>query len=203
MTRVGLETGERWVFASALDWPGWARRAKGAEAALEALDAYAGRYAAVAGAGFEPGGLEVVGSSPGGANIDFGSIGADGPWDAEPLTAAELDRQLGLLRAAWAAFDREVAAAPSGLRKGPRGGGRDRDAVADHTREAERTYLRKVGVRVPPRTAWADQREAALGGLRALAGPHPPAHPWSGRYTIRRMAWHVCDHLWEIEDRSV
>ncbi len=35
-TRVQLELGKRWVFASALDWPGWCRRGKGEEAALAA-----------------------------------------------------------------------------------------------------------------------------------------------------------------------
>jgi hypothetical protein len=35
---VFLERGRTWTFASALDWPGWCRRAKGGdEAALEAL----------------------------------------------------------------------------------------------------------------------------------------------------------------------
>ena len=42
--RVYLETGRRWVFAGAVDWPGWCRRAQGDEAALEALLGYADRY---------------------------------------------------------------------------------------------------------------------------------------------------------------
>ncbi|MEA2520619.1 MAG: hypothetical protein QOI81_265, partial [Actinomycetota bacterium] len=25
---------------------------------------------------------------------------------------------------------------------------------------------------------------------------------WSPRYFVRRAAWHVFDHAWEIEDRS-
>jgi len=33
-TRVYLELGKTWVFASALEWPGWCRREKGEEAAL-------------------------------------------------------------------------------------------------------------------------------------------------------------------------
>jgi len=39
-----------------------------------------------------------------------------------------------------------------GLAKGPRGRRRDRDRIADHVREAERAYGRKLGVQVPPRT---------------------------------------------------
>jgi hypothetical protein len=27
--------------------------------------------------------------------------------------------------------------------------------------------------------------------------------PWPIRYAIRRMAWHVLDHAWEMEDKSV
>ena len=36
-TRVSLELGKLWVFAAAVDWPGWCRRGKGEEAAIEAL----------------------------------------------------------------------------------------------------------------------------------------------------------------------
>ena len=37
VVRVGLEIGPRWVFASALDWPGWCRRGRGEQAALDTL----------------------------------------------------------------------------------------------------------------------------------------------------------------------
>lgn len=87
---------------------------------------------------------------------------------------------------------------PPSLRKGPRGGGRDRDAIADHVREAERSYGRTIGVRVPPQTPWAEQRAAVLEALRAGA----PGGSWPARYAVRRFAWHVLDHAWEIEDRS-
>jgi hypothetical protein len=60
--RVSLELGKRWVFATALDWPGWCRRGKGEEAALDTLLDYAERYTAVAGPGFQPGDIQVVGS---------------------------------------------------------------------------------------------------------------------------------------------
>ena len=46
--RVGLVLGKTSVLASALDWPGWCRRGKGEQAALDALLDYAGRYAVVA-----------------------------------------------------------------------------------------------------------------------------------------------------------
>jgi hypothetical protein len=200
MTRVYLENGKTWTFACAVDWPGWCRRGKGEEAAVEALLDYAPRYRTVAGRGFVPGDVEVVGRVRGNATTDFGAPGAGhGRWDKEPLTGSELRTHVDLLRASWRYFDAVVARAPAELRKGPRGGGRDRDAVVAHVQEAERAYGRRAGVRVPPRTPWADQREALTAAL--LDGPDETPK-WPPRYSIRRIAWHVLDHAWEIEDRS-
>jgi hypothetical protein len=190
--------GRTWVFAVALDWPGWCRRGKDEEAAIDALLEYADRYAAVAGPDFAPGEPSVIGRLPGSATTDFGAPDARGPWDDEPLDAATADRHTGLLEASWRAFDQVVAASPAALRRGPRGGGRDRDAIADHVREAERAYGRKIGVRVPPRTPWEDQRVALATSLRdGTAGG-----PWPAQYALRRLAWHVLDHAWEIRDKS-
>jgi hypothetical protein len=196
--RVVLEVGATWTFASAVDWPGWCRRGKGEGAALDELVAYAGRYAAVAGPGFVPGDPHVLGRSPGDRTTDFGAPHVIGPWDSEPLAAAEADRLTGLLADCWAAFDRVVAGAPATLRKGPRGGGRDRDAIVDHVREAERAYCSRAGARTPPRTPWREQRERLAAALRA-GGPDAT---WPARYALRRCAWHVLDHAWEIEDKS-
>ncbi len=199
-TRVYLEVGKRWTFACALDWPGWARRAKDVQAALDAMMSYAPRYAVVAGPDLSPGQLklEVIGQVEGNATTDFGAPSAIGAWDEEVSEPAELERLAELLSKTWLAFDETVAAAPALLRKGPRGGGRDRDAIADHVREAERTYGSKIGVRIAPGTPWPDQRLACLDALRAGA----PQAPWPASYAIRRLGWHVMDHVWEIEDRS-
>jgi hypothetical protein len=196
-TRVALETGKTWVFATALDWPGWCRRGKGEEAALAVLDEYAARYRAIAGAIFKPGPYEVVGTVASDMHADFGAPGIAGPWDSDALTAKETGRLLDLLEACWEAFDKVVAKAPEELAKGPRGGGRDRDAIADHVREAERAYTSRAGTRVPPRTPWPEQRAIILDGLRSGA-----TGKWPTRYAINRVAWHVTDHLWEIEDKS-
>ena len=196
MTDVYLEVGSKRVFACAVDHPGWCRSATTEEGALEALLAYAGRYAAVV-PGFAPGELHVVGRLPGTATTDFGAPDARGEWDLRPVDPAEADRLADVLDRAWRAFDAAVAAAPPELRKGPRGGGRDRDAVVDHVREAERSYTRTIGVRVPPRTPWQEQRAAVLAGVRAAAGG-----AWPLRYYVRRATWHVLDHAWEVEDRA-
>lgn len=197
VVRVGLELGAKWVFASALDWPGWCRRGRGEHAALDALLDYAGRYAAVAGPGFRPGDIQVAGRVAGNATTDFGAPDVPGPWDREPLGAAEAARLTGLLEAAWAYLDAVAADAPAVLRKGPRGGGRDRDAIIDHVREAERSFSGKCGARVPPRTPWDQQRATLAAALRAAA----PGGTWPARYALRRFAWHVLDHAWEIGDR--
>ena len=50
-------------------------------------------------------------------------------------------------------------------------------------------------------------REAILDALAvAAAGDLPEKGPrggviWPPRYFIRRVAWHVLDHTWEIDDR--
>ena len=70
--------------------------------------------------------------------------------------------------------------------------------MARHVQEAERSYGRSFGVKVPPRTPWADQRRALTAAVRAGA----PDGRWPLRYAVRRTAWHVLDHAWEIEDRA-
>ncbi len=197
--RICLEIGERWVFASAVDWPGWARRGKGEDAAIDNLFEYAERYARAVSIDVPDGSGDVVGRvGTRGGMADFGAPGAVGPWDDEPLTVEELGRQLGLLEASWGYLDAAALVAPADLRKGPRGGGRDRDAILRHVQEAERAYAPKVGCRVPPRTPWEQQRAMVLAGLRNAQ----PDSAWPVRYAIRRVTWHILDHAWEMEDRS-
>jgi hypothetical protein len=196
--RVSLEVGKTWVFASALDWPGWCRRGKGEQAALDALAAYAERYERVAGAGFASGPFEVVGSVAGNATTDFGAPDIKTEWDGEPLGAEESARQIELLRRTWEALDQAAQRAPDVLPKGPRGGGRDRGGIESHVYEAERSYARRIGARLPPRTPWATQRQAIVEAL--LSGDGSTA--WPKRYFLRRTAWHVLDHAWELEDKT-
>jgi hypothetical protein len=197
-TRVYFEEGKSSVFAAAIDWPGWCRRAKTMDLAIEALLDYQDRYAAVLSVPFKPGNLDVVGTVAGNATTDFGAPAVDTPWDAEAISSRDLKRQVAVLVDCWAYFDAVVDAAPAALAKGPRGGGRDRDGVVAHVREAERHYCSKLGTRVPPRTPWVEQREVVTTAL--LAGS--PDGDWPSRYSLRRLAWHVLDHAWEIEDKS-
>src|SRR5919201_7136450 len=193
-TDVYLEVGSKRVFACALAWPGWCRAGRSEELALEALAAYVPRYRVVAeraGVRFPKSAgdrLRVVERLPGSATTDFGAPGEAAGGDQEPVSAAAAARAAKLLTASWAVFDQVAAAAPAELRKGPRGGGRDRDKMVDHVLGAEAGYARKIGVRhrqpaIDDRAAIAALREALLEVLRAPSDGSPPVPKgWPPRY---------------------
>ncbi len=206
-----LEVSRARTFASAVDWPGWCRSGKTPDSALQTLAAYAERYAAVAeraAVPFGPGAadeLAVVDETPGDATTGFGAPNRPAPTDARDLSRAEADRQVRLLAACWGELDRLAVEAPERLRKGPRGGGRDRDAVVAHVLEAERSYARTLGVRHPPYhgdTVAVQACRAELEQVLRAARSGAVDTGWQPRYFLRRAAWHVLDHVWEIEDKS-
>jgi hypothetical protein len=210
VTRVYLEVGKRRVFASAADWPGWTRSGKDEKSALEALAAAAPRYAHAARAAriaFAPGStFDVVERLPGDATTEFGAPGAIAKAESKRLTKKDAGRLSALVAASWTVLDRVVETAPASLRKGPRGGGRDRDAIVEHVLGAETAYARKLGLRLQQPAAGdaaavREHRNALVAGLRA-GTKGVTERGWPARYAARRMAWHVLDHAWEIEDRS-
>ena len=213
-TAVVAEVGAKKVFVAAVDWPGWCRAGKTEELALEALGACAERYAEAAeraGVRFPASAaaaFEVVERVPGDATTDFGAPGKVTERDGERLTAAAARRQAALLEAAWEVFDRVAAASPQELRKGPRGGGRDRDKMIDHLLGSDAAYARKLGVKhkQPARddsTAIKALREDILAVLsKAGDGTPPVPKGWPPRYAARRLAWHALDHAWEMQDRT-
>ena len=208
---VYLETGGRRCFACSLEWPGWCRSGKTEGEALETLLAYAPRYAivvAASGLRFPAKAQEradVVEHVEGSMATDFGVPSAVAAAEAEPLARAGAT---SLVAASWQILDGVVAGAPATLRKGPRGGGRDRDAIATHVLEAEAAYARKLGLRWKAATLGdaatvADHREAILTVLRRPSDGSPVVEKgWPPRYAARRIAWHALDHAWEIEDKS-
>ncbi len=213
-TAVYLESGTRRVFACALDWPGWCRSGRDEAGALEALAAAGARYSAVtaeAGIPFPAGAgdaFDVVERLRGSATTDFGAPGEVSASDRRVVTGEDADRLAALMAGSWNVFDRVVAEAPAELRKGPRGGGRDRDAIVEHVLGAEVEYTRKLGIRLT-RPAPGDHaavsafRDAIAGAIRAASETRPAVEKgWPPRYAVRRIAWHVLDHAWEIEDRS-
>ena len=210
-----LEVGVKRVFASALAWPGWSRSGRSEEAAVEALAAYAPRFSPVAGrAGLTmpavagPAAIAVVERVTGNASTEFGVPGLAAAADREPLDVDAAERLARLVAAAWSQFDEIAAVAPAALRKGPRGGGRDRDKIVGHVLDAEGAYVRKLGLRTPApapgdRVAVEAHRAAILEVLgRPTDGSPAVDNGWLVPYAARRIAWHVLDHGWEIEDRT-
>jgi hypothetical protein len=206
---VALEAGKKRVFATAVDWPGWCRSGRTEELALVALADAEPRYRPVtvdAGVAFPAkvaDTLTVIERVPGDGTTDFGAPGKMTAADREPLTAVQAKRRAALLAASWELLERVAKDAPAVLRKGPRGGGRDRDRIIEHVWAAEAAYARKLGVRGGPDDL-AGLHAAILDVLRQPATGEPEVAPkgWTPRYAAARMAWHALDHAWEIEDKS-
>jgi hypothetical protein len=217
---VYLEVGKKKVIAGALEWPGWCRIGRDDESALQALADYAPRYAKVMRAAeidfdapVDASALNVVERLRGTGTTDFGVPEKPPSVDSEKVSAAELRRLQEIMEACWSTFDSAVEAARGkDLRRGPRGGGRDVAGIVEHVVGAEGSYLRRLGGEAPkgsgdPEEALDLLRRAILDTLAASArGEIDPVGPrggarWSPQYFVRRAAWHVLDHAWEIEDR--
>jgi len=196
-TRVYVEKGSKRVFASAADWPGWSRWGRDEAAALEALAAYAPRYARVTKLAKielpkDATTFKVVERLTGNATTDFGAPGIPAKDETRRMSAAETRRMISLMDACWKYLDSVRAKAPQELRKGPRGGGRDRDKMFEHVLGAELEYAKRIGLRLkqPDRKAL----------LESFAKPNRE-EKWPVIYAVRRTAWHALDHAWEMEDR--
>jgi hypothetical protein len=213
---IAEESTPKRTFVWAVDWPGWCRSGKDPILAREAFLEAAARYAdvaALAGEPFPPGEaasfeLDLMESVEGGGGTEFGVPSSITPLDGTPVTAEEADRLARLVEAAWTVFDRVAAAAPAELRKGPRGGGRDRDKMIRHVDEADHAYAGVLGLKLPPPdradpATVTELRTAMLAILRAPSDGSPIAdRKWPPRYAARRIAWHALDHAWEMQDRS-
>jgi hypothetical protein len=216
--RVMIERGKRKrTVACAFDWPGWDRSAKTEADALVVLDSYRPRYAKVAAlAGlsdpFEGAGeLRVVENVEGIGMTDYyGLSGRIAEPERDQMTDSECERKVALLRASWAYLDDVAARVSPELRKGPRGGGRDRDEIVRHVNGAEIVeFAPKVGVRTPldarldadALRAHRDAFGAAIVGANALGAA--AGKSWTVQFLIRRCAWHMLDHAWEMEDKDL
>ncbi len=218
---VYLEEGKKRTFAGAIDWPGWCRKGRNETEALSALLEYGRRYGDILSGmrlGFvaprELSQLTVVERLPGNATTDFGAPGVAPGADRErSCDAATLRRFEKILEAGWRAFDKTVEAARGKtLTTGPRGGGRSLEAIVSHVVEADAGYLSGVGWKAPkpaePEARLTETREAILLALKASAAGEIPAKGprggdrWTARYFVRRVAWHVIAHVWEIERRT-
>lgn len=137
-------------FASALDWPGWARSGRDEAGALQALLDYAPRYARI-------------------------------------LTAAKIDFAPPADLAGFSIVERVV---------GAEGGYLSSLAWKWDKPKSDNPY----DLLIPTRQAVREGLAAAAHGETPRQGPRG-GRVWSPRYFVRRLGWHLLDHLWEIEDR--
>lgn len=219
--KVFIETGKKKTFSGAIEWPGWCRSARDEESALRALVEYGLRYAQVLQVKDikfqvpqDTSDLIVTEQHEGTSTTDFGAPSAILDADQERMAASEYERLLSILQACWIAYD-DTAERAIGkeLRKGPRGGGRDLNKIIAHVLDAERSYITRLGWKfkrepimnlkegnIQIRQAILDALEAAKKGELPARGPRGGII-WPPRYFIRRAAWHILDHAWEIDDR--
>jgi len=220
MTDTVIERGpkDKRSVAFGVDWPGWSRGAKTADLALETLESYRTRYrrvAVLAGMAREfdaAGPLEIVEERVGTGSTDFWGISfAPCATEHGPISEAQLERAIKLLRACWTFFDGVAARVSPEMRKGPRGGGRDRDRIISHTIRVESEgFAAQVGLRIPEGAALTPDglrqyRKAYVEAIRAYnAGEvERPMKSWTLAFLIRHSAYHTLDHAWEMEDKDL
>ena len=204
--------------AFSLDWPGWSRGAKSADLALDTLESYRERYRQVADlAGmareFDAAGpLKVVEDRVGPGSVDFWGISfSASSTEHGPLSDAEFDHKIKLLRACWTFFDGVAARVSPEMRKGPRGGGRDRNRIIRHTiRTESEDFAKQIGLRIPEEGALTpdglrQHRETYVAAMRAYnAGKvEKRMRSWTLPFLIRHSAFQTLDHAWELEDKDL
>jgi hypothetical protein len=214
--RVMVEQGKKKAVAVAFDWPGWNRSGKSEADALQVLAAYRPRYAKVAKlAGLSDefravGEMAVVERLKGVGMTDFYGLSyTSSTSEQEPMSHSACERKLALLRACWTYFDAVASRVSAELRKGARGGGRDRDRIILHTNRVEiLDFAKKVGVMAAPEV-WLRPddlrayRAAFCAAVRDYNARRAPARTWTVQFVIRHSAYHMLDHAWEMEDRDL
>ena len=153
---------------------------------------------------------DIIGRYPGTGSTDFWGISfAPSPLDREPFDAPTFDRQVRLLRAAWAEFDETAARVSAELRPGVRGGGRSRDRIIQHVLANEGGDFSK---RVKAESELEDlltpgglahHRDRFVEAMRAWYAEGKPLGKWTIPYLLRHTAYHVLDHTWEMQDRDL
>jgi hypothetical protein len=218
--QVFVEAGRKRTFAGASDWPGWCRSGRDQQEALLALLACGPRYAKVVHSldldmrpPIEVEQFWVSERVRGTATTDFGAPDGRLAGDVQRLRPDDLRRAVWVLSGCFRAFEAALQAGENReLRTGPRGGGRALPAISEHVLQANRAYLQKLAWRpkstdAPPFIRMRMLEAEILDALSAAAeGWLPAVGPrggklWTPRFFVRRVAWHLLDHAWEIEDR--
>jgi hypothetical protein len=211
-------TKDKRCVAFSLDWPGWSRGGKTPDLALETLESYRERYRPVtvlAGmeADFDAAGqLEIVEDRVGTGSTDFWGISfSPSSSEQDPMAERDLERGITLLEAGWAFFDGVAARVSPEMRKGPRGGGRDRDRIISHTIRVEsEDFAKQVGVVIPENAALTPEglrqhRVTYVAAMRAYNAGRVERRmrKWTLPFLIRHSAFHTLDHAWEMEDKDL
>jgi hypothetical protein len=157
------------------------------------------------------GGLKVIEDRVGTGSTDFWGISfSPSSFEQGPMADKQFDRNIKLLRASWAFFDRVAERVSAEMRKGPRGGGRDRDKIVRHTVRAEsEDFAKQVGLRIPEGGALTPaglvaHRKAYVAAMRAYnRGEGKRMRSWTLPFLIRHSAFHVMDHAWEMDDKDL
>jgi hypothetical protein len=215
--RVALEVGPKGkrVVAVAPDWPGLERGGRTVSEAVDRLVDYLPRYTRVAEFADEShhleasSGVRVVEEYAGTGSTDFWGISfAFSSFDRADPTADELERELALMQGCWSFFDGVRGRVSAEMRKGPRGGGRDRDRIVRHTLVTEQEWAEKLGVRTDRETSLAGDgltryRADYCAAIREHYVEGRSARSWPLRFLIRHTAFHTMDHAWEMEDKDL
>ena len=124
---------------------------------------------------------------------------------------AELERGVTVLRACWAFFDGVAARVSPEMRKGPRGGGRQRDEIIRHVIRVESLdFAKQVGLQKPDEPVLSaselpQYREDYVAAMRAYNAGEVKRRmrSWTLPFLIRHSAFHTLDHAWEMEDKDL
>ncbi len=122
-----------------------------------------------------------------------------------------IERGIAILRACWTFLDDVAARVAPEMRKGPRGGGRDRDQIVRHAiRTESELFAKQVGLRIPERAALTadglrQHRAAYLAAMRAYNAGEVKRRmrTWTLPFLIRHSCFHMLDHAWEMEDKDL
>jgi hypothetical protein len=146
---------------------------------------------------------DVVERYTGTGGTDFWGISfAFSSIDHQVMSGEALERELTLMRACWTFFDVVRARVSAEMQKGPRGGGRDRDRIVQHTLSVEMDWAGGVGVVTPDDALLTDEglrtyRDAYCQGIRDYHAQGKQAGKqakWPLHYLIRHTAFHTLDH---------
>jgi hypothetical protein len=212
---IVIERGKKKAVAYAPSWPGLSRGASSIDGALEKLASYADRYRGVAALARLSGEFpstptfKIVEEVPGRGMTDFWGISfAPSTGEQGQMSEEECERKLAILRACWKYFDRVAARVSAELKKGPRGGGRDRDQIIRHIFANERDWAKMLALDLAEDAMLtakgrAKHRNSYVRAIRQYNATGKSARSWRLQFLLRHTAYHVMDHAWEMEDKDL